>query len=219
MATSSLRLLIGDDRPLISEGLKAALQREKGVVVAGLASDVRALAALCGRHRPDVVIVSHQLPPRGGAAAIAELLSRFPVLRTILLAGETGSEDVYRAIRAGARGCLLRDTSLRACVRILRSVHAGRLEIRGSLAEGLAHRMNSRDLTAKEHEVLRRMAAGRSNKEIGSDLGIVEGTVKIHVRKILKKLDARSRLQAVTRALRQGLVTDYSFRDRPDYAQ
>jgi len=143
--------------------------------------------------------------------AITRLLEKFPVLRTVLMMSTRADEDLYQAIRAGARGCLLPDASLGDLVRVIRSVHARKIEIPVSATPRLAQRMNARELTPKEAEVLRRMVAGRSNKEIGGDLGIVEGTVKIHVRQILSKLEVRSRVQAVSTALQQGLVSTMSF--------
>jgi two-component system, NarL family, response regulator len=211
-SSTPLRLLIADDRPLVREGLISALRRERGIFVDGIASDLRAASSFCLRHRPHLAIVGQGLPPGGGVDAIPSLLETFPLLRVVLLMSSEGEEDLFRAIRFGARGCLLRTASLRDTVRVLRSVHAGNIDIPVSATPRLAQRMNARELTPKEAEVLRRMVAGRSNKEIGGDLGIVEGTVKIHVRKILSKLDVRSRVQAVSTALRQGLVTEFADR-------
>jgi DNA-binding NarL/FixJ family response regulator len=123
MRNSSLRVVIGESRPLLREGLRLALGLEKGLRVEGVAADVRELTSLCVRLRPDVVIVGQQLPPKGGKAAITQLLDRCPWIRPVLLVADRRENDVAGAIRAGAQACLFPDASLKECVRILRRVH------------------------------------------------------------------------------------------------
>jgi DNA-binding NarL/FixJ family response regulator len=123
MRTPPIRLVIGEAQPLLREGLRMALGLERGLQVAGVATSVRNLESLCARVQPDVVIVGHRLPPRGGKVAISDLVDRFPWIRPVLLVADTRANGVIEAIRAGAQGCLFPDTSIEECVRILRRVH------------------------------------------------------------------------------------------------
>src|SRR6185503_6075875 len=123
MKIPSIRLVIGDPRPLIREGLRMALGLEKGLWVGGVATNARHLASVCSRVQPDVVIVGQRLPPRGGEEAIAKLLERYPWIRPVLLVTDRDEKGVVGAIRAGAQACLFPDSSLEECVRILRRIH------------------------------------------------------------------------------------------------
>jgi two-component system NarL family response regulator len=141
-----------------------------------------------------------------GVDAIKEIRRESPAARVIVLTTFDGDEDIYRALQAGARGYLLKDMFGEELMEAIRTVHAGRTRIPGPVAQRLAERMGGPNLTPRESEVLELIVAGRSNKEIGSDLSISEATVKSHINSILSKLGVTDRTQAATTALQRGIV-------------
>ncbi|HEV7397421.1 MAG TPA: response regulator transcription factor, partial [Pyrinomonadaceae bacterium] len=146
------------------------------------------------------------MPVLGGVEAIAAIRSEFPDARLIVLTTHDGDEDIYRSLQAGARGYLLKDVFFEELEAAIRAVHSGARRIPAAIAERLAERMASTDLTAREMEVLELIVRGRSNREIGTHLGISEATVKSHINNILSKLGVSDRTQAATTALQRGLV-------------
>ena len=147
-----------------------------------------------------------RMPVMGGVEAITAIRREWPRARVIVLTAFDGDEDIYRSLQAGAQGYLLKDMFFEELESAIRTVHAGGRRIPGVVAERLAERVGGSDLTGRELEVLRLIVAGRSNKEIGSDLKISEATVKSHVNSILSKLGVTDRTQAATTALQRGLV-------------
>jgi two-component system NarL family response regulator len=146
------------------------------------------------------------MPGVSGAEAITQIRGEFPAARIIVLTTFDGDEDIYRAVQAGAQGYLLKDMFFEELEAAIRKVHAGARLIPGSVAERLAARMSSSELTGRELEVLRQIVDGKSNKEIGNVLNISEATVKSHINNILSKLGVSDRTQAATTALQRGIV-------------
>jgi two-component system NarL family response regulator len=196
------RILIAEDRPIAREGFKVVFRGEAVTLL--VAATSQAAVKVARERRPDVAIVSQGVRPLGGVGTIVRLRSAAPATRTILHLSTESDEDVYRAIRAGARGCLPADVSVAECRDVVRAVQEGRVALPRDLGASLARRMSAEELTAQEERVLRALTDGRSNKEIGRGLGIAEGTVKVHVKRILRKLGVRSRAQAIARTLRNG---------------
>jgi two-component system NarL family response regulator len=172
----------------------------------GDAADGRAAIAAWREHEPDVMLMDLRMPRMDGVDAIAAILRTSPDARIIVLTTFDGDEDIHRALRLGARAYLLKDAFGEEILAAIRSVHAGRKHVPPVVAARLAERPIDRDLTAREVEVLELIARGNSNREIGDQLSIAEGTVKAHVNNILGKLEARDRTEAAMIALKRGII-------------
>jgi two-component system NarL family response regulator len=174
--------------------------------VAAEAEDGRRAVELARQLKPDVILLDLRMPEMGGVEAITHIRAERPEARIIVLTTYDGDEDIYRALQAGAKAYLLKDMPRDELLDAIRVVHAGHKRIPSEVAAKLAERLTAKALTPRELEVLKLIVAGRSNKEIGAGLGIAEGTVKIHVNNLLGKLGVADRTQAVTEALKRGIV-------------
>jgi DNA-binding NarL/FixJ family response regulator len=201
-----IRILVADDHSVVREGLVSLIKRKADMTVVGEASNGREAVDLWNEHRPDVALLDLRMPELEGVGAIKEIREVDESARIIVLTTFDGDEDIYRAIKAGAKAYLLKDTAREALMECIRKVHAGETCIAPALAAKLAERVSGEALSTRELEVLQRIAAGRSNKEIGAELFISEGTVKSHVKSIFGKLDVISRTEAVATASRRGLI-------------
>jgi DNA-binding NarL/FixJ family response regulator len=201
-----IRILIADDHSVVREGLVSLIKRKSDMVVVAEASNGRDAVDLWKEHGPDVTLLDLRMPELDGVGAIKEIRELDETAHIIVLTTYDGDEDIYRAIKAGAKAYLLKDTARDALVDCVRRVHAGETYLPPLLAAKLAERVSGETLSAREIEVLRRIAAGKSNKEIGAELFISEGTVKTHVKSIFAKLDVVSRTEAVATATRRGLI-------------
>ncbi len=201
-----IRILVADDHGVVREGLVSLIKRKADMVVIGEASNGREAVDLWKQYRPDVTLLDLRMPELDGVGAIKEIREMDETAHIIVLTTYDGDEDIYRAIKAGAKGYLLKDTAREAVMDCIRRVHGGQTCIPPALASKLAERISGEALSERELEVLRRIAAGKSNKEIGAELFISEGTVKTHVKSIFAKLDVVSRTQAVATATRRGLI-------------
>jgi len=157
-------------------------------------------------HRPDVVLMDILMPHMDGIAATQVILAQIPQAQIILLSAYEGDEHIYQGLRAGAKGYLIKDSPLEDMTESIRKVHSGLTYILPTVAAKLALRITRSALSDRELEVLRLMAAGKSNKEIGNALYISEGTVKVHVSNLMKKMKATGRTEAVNLALMHGIV-------------
>ena len=201
-----IRILIADDHSVVREGLVSLIKRKSDMVVVAEASNGREAVDLWKEHRPDITLLDLRMPELDGVGAIKEIRELDETARVIVLTTFDGDEDIYRAIKAGAKAYLLKDTARDALVDCVRRAHAGETYLPPQLAAKLAERISGEALSAREIEVLRRIAAGKSNKEIGAELFISEGTVKTHVKSIFAKLDVVSRTEAVATATRRGWI-------------
>jgi len=199
-------ILIADDHSVVREGLVSLVKRKSDMTVVAEASNGREAVDLWKEHRPDVTLLDLRMPELDGVGAIKEIREFDDGAHIIVLTTFDGDEDIYRAIKAGAKGYLLKDTAREALMESIRRVHAGETCIPPALAAKLAERVSGEALSAREIEALQRIAAGKSNKEIGAELFISEGTVKTHVKSIFSKLDVVSRTEAVATATRRGLI-------------
>jgi DNA-binding NarL/FixJ family response regulator len=207
MSQNKIRVLIADDHPVVRTGLVLMLKYETDMEVVGDVGNGREAVALFRLHRPDVTLMDLRMPDMDGAEATTIIRAEFPAARIILLTTYDGDEDIYRGLRAGARAYLLKDAPCEELLETIRVVHAGQKHITVEVGAKLAERMGSPELTEREREVLRLMAVGKSNLEIGADLFITEGTVKFHVNHILSKLNVSDRTQAVIVALKRGIAS------------
>ena len=201
-----IRILIADDHSVVREGLVSLVKRKSDMVVVAEASNGREAVQLWKEHRPDVTLLDLRMPELDGVGAIKEIRELDGNAQIVVLTTYDGDEDIYRAIKAGAKAYLLKDTARDALVDTVRRVHAGETYLPPQLAAKLAERVSGEALSPREIEVLQRMAVGKSNKEIGAELFISEGTVKTHIKSIFSKLDVVSRTEAVATATRRGLI-------------
>jgi len=202
-----IRILIADDHPVVREGLAAMIKRRTDMTVVAEANHGQEAVALFHQHQPDVVLMDLRMPEMDGVEAILTIREQTPEARVIVLTTYDTDEDIYRALRAGAKAYLLKDTPREELLDTIRAVSAGRTRVPSDVAAKLVERVSSEALTAREVDVLRLIVAGHSNREIAALLYISEGTVKTHVNHILMKLGVSDRTQAVTTALRRGLVS------------
>jgi DNA-binding NarL/FixJ family response regulator len=156
--------------------------------------------------QPDVLVLDLRLRDISGFAVMQEILSAFPKAKILVLTSLEGDADIERALALGAKGYVVKGSGRDELVRAVRTVHAGKRHIPAEVAQKLAEHFTSEKLSARELEVLSLIARGHSNKEIGSDLGIAEDTVKMHVKNVLAKLDVNDRTEAVTIALQRGIL-------------
>ena len=201
-----IRILIADDHSVVREGLVSLVKRKSDMVVVAEASNGREAVQLWKEHRPDVTLLDLRMPELDGVGAIKEIRELDENAHIVVLTTYDGDEDIYRAIKSGAKAYLLKDTARDALVETVRRVHAGETYLPPQLAAKLAERVSGEALSPREIDVLQRMAVGKSNKEIGTELFISEGTVKTHIKSIFNKLDVVSRTEAVATANRRGLI-------------
>ena len=205
-AEAPIRCLVADDHPVVREGVVATLELYDELSVVARAKNGREAVERFREHRPDITLMDLNMPEMGGVDAIAAIRAEFPDARIIILTTYDGDEDIFRGLRAGARAYLLKEGSVEQLIETIHAVHRGQMRIPEEVAAKLAIRMTSPELTARELEVLRLIVAGNSNLDIGNALFITEATVKAHVNSILGKLDVSDRTQAVTTALKRGIV-------------
>ncbi len=202
-----IRVLVVDDHPVVREGLRAVLALRPDCAVVGEATDGEAALASYERTRPDVVIMDLRLPGMGGAQAIATLCRRDPRARIIALTSFGGDAELQQALDSGAAGVLLKGASGEEVVDAVRRVYGGQRYLAQDVQQEISSGQALPTLTPREIEVLGLVAEGLRNREIANCLGLSLSTVKAHVNSILEKLDAQDRTEAVTRALRRGLIS------------
>ena len=201
-----ITVLIADDHSVVREGLASLIGRKPDMKVVGEASNGREAVELWNKLRPDVTLLDLRMPELDGVSAIREIRSKDEEARFVVLTTFDGDEDIYRAIKAGAKAYLLKDVAREALMDCIRRVHQGETCVAPALAAKLAERVSGETLSLREVDVLKLMAEGKSNKEIGTSLFISEGTVKSHVKGIFSKLNVISRTEAVATATRRGLI-------------
>jgi DNA-binding NarL/FixJ family response regulator len=201
-----IRLLIADDHSVVREGLVALLGRQPDMEVVAEARNGSEAVALWKQHRPDVTLLDLRMPELDGVGALEEIHRQEAAARVIFLTTYDTDEEIYRGMRAGARAYLLKDARRADLLECIRRVQAGQTFMSGGIAAKLAEHVGAEELTDRENEVLRLLASGKSNKEIGGELFISETTVKSHVKSIFAKLNVLSRTEAITTASRRGLI-------------
>jgi two-component system NarL family response regulator len=206
MARPPIRLLLVDDHLVVRIGLRGLLETQADLEIVAEAAGGTAAVREFARHRPDVVLMDLRMPDLDGAQATAAIRAKFPTARILVLTTFDTDEDIFRALEAGAVGYLLKSTDSKPLLATIRAVHAGTYVLPADLAARLAQRRAMPELSARERDVLSLIVKGRSNKEIGAELGVAENTVKNHVKVILDKLGVADRTGAATTAIQRGLV-------------
>jgi DNA-binding NarL/FixJ family response regulator len=201
-----IRVLCVDDHPIVREGIGAIINLQPDMMLAGAAATGGEALERFFELRPDVALVDLQLPDMSGFDLIKKIKGKSPNARIIVLSSHEGDVDIQRALEAGAQGYVVKGIVRNELLEIIRSVHAGKRRIPAALAQKLAEHMADEPISPRELEVLSLMAAGKRNKEIAGELSIAEDTVKMHVRNILSKLQVNDRTEAVTSALRRGII-------------
>jgi DNA-binding NarL/FixJ family response regulator len=201
-----IRVLIADDHITVLEGLAAIIGRQADMQVVAEAGNGREAVDLWQKHRPDVTLLDLRMPTLDGVGAIDEIRRENAMARVIVLTTFDSDNEIHRAIKAGAKGYLLKDARREELLDCIRRVNAGEIFVPAGLAAKLAESMSSEPLTGRELDVLGLLARGKSNKEIGANLYISETTVKAHLRSIFGKLNVLSRTEAIAAASRRGLV-------------
>jgi len=212
--SAAIRVLIVDDHLVVRTGIRALLALEAEIEVVGEARDGAEAVAEAERLRPDVILMDLVMPHMDGIAAIEHILALQPAARILVLTSFAADEKVFPAIRAGALGYTLKDFGPAELVRAIQRVHRGESSLHPAIARRVLQELaqpsqkppTPEPLSARELDVLRRVAQGESNSEIAANLGIGEGTVRTHVSSILGKLHLASRTQAALYALREGIA-------------
>jgi DNA-binding NarL/FixJ family response regulator len=205
-AQSLIRILTVDDHPLLRKGIAALVDLEPDMKLIAEAANGQEAIEKFRSHRPDVTLMDLQMPDMSGTETIARICGEFPQARIVVLTTYTGDAQVLRALKAGARGYILKAHVHRELLRTIRDVHAGQKRIPPDIASQLAEHAMDDALSSREIDVLNLIAAGNSNKLIADQLSIGEATVKSHVTNILSKLGANDRVHAVTIALKRGII-------------
>lgn len=201
-----IRILTVDDHALLREGIAALLATEADMTVIGAAGTGREAVEQFRALRPDVTLMDLQMPDMSGPEAISAIRAEFPDARIVVLTTYSGDAQITRAFKAGASGYLLKSLIGRELIETIRAVHAGRKALSPDVTFALAAHATDEALTGPEIDVLRLIAEGNANKQIADRLGISEDTVKGRIRNILAKLGAHDRTNAVTIALKRGII-------------
>jgi DNA-binding NarL/FixJ family response regulator len=202
----AVTILSADDHVLIRAGIAAMIANEPDLVLVAEAATGEEALEEYRRTRPDVVLMDLRMPVMDGLDASAAIVAEFPDANIIMLTTFDGDEDIHRALDAGVKGYLLKDMIRTEIINVIRAVHGGRRGIPAAVAMRLAEYTPRLALTPRELEVLRLVAKGFSNAEVGRLIGRTEGTAKVHVKNVLQKFSVSDRTEAVTVGLRRGFI-------------
>jgi DNA-binding NarL/FixJ family response regulator len=201
-----IRVLVADDHFVVRMGLIGLVKTEPDMEVIAEAADGGQAVERFAQCRPDLVLMDLRMPVKDGIQATAEIRSRFPAARVLMLTTFDGDDDIHKALEAGAQGYALKNSTGETLIPAVRAVAAGQRWIPQDVATRLAFRKTYEELTAREVEVLHELAKGLANKQIADVLSISEHTVKDHLKNILGKLRVADRTEAVTAAIQRGII-------------
>ncbi len=201
-----IRILTVDDHPLLREGVASMIQGEPDMQLVGEADGGAEAIRQFRLFHPDITLMDLQMPGMSGLEAIQTIRGEFKDARIIVLTTYTGDVQVLQALKAGAAGYLLKSSLRTELLNAIRVVHQGRKHLPAAVANEIAQHFGAAALSERELQVLKRVAAGNSNRQVAAQLGISEDTVKAHMKSILLKLNANDRTHAVTIALKRGII-------------
>lgn len=205
--STTIRVLIVDDHAIVRNGLATIINRDPEMTVIAQAEDGQQAINSFREYQPDVTLMDLRMPKMAGVEAIMAICAEFKKARIAVLTTYDGDEDIYRGLQAGAQGYLLKDAKPGELLNAIRAIHNGQKYIPPEVGAKLLQRMSNPELSERELDVLRLMAQGMGNQEIGTALCIGESTVKSHVNRILSKLGVSDRTQAVITAVKRGIVS------------
>lgn len=203
---AKIRVLVADDHPVVRHGIIANVKPQEDMIVVAEAADGVEALGLIIEHVPDVVMLDLRMPGMDGLDVLNQVNDSKLPSKVIIMTTFESEEDVNRAMKAGARGYLLKDSSQEEILDAIRRVSLGETYLPARIVQKVAEGLRKPELSPREIEVLQCVAAGKSNKEIGVQLFIAEGTVKTHVKSLLEKLDVVGRTAAIREAVHRGLV-------------
>jgi two-component system, NarL family, response regulator len=203
---NSIRVLVVDDHPVVRQGLIGMLEEAPDIVIVGQGRNGQEAIAVFQQQQPDVTLMDLRMPEMDGVAAITAICAEFPGARIIVLTTYDSDEEIYRGLRAGAKGYLMKDSEPEELLTAIRTVTGGQQYIPPSVAAKLVQRMTGPELSDRELEVFQLVGQGMNNQEISTALSISESTVKTHINRILSKLDVKDRTQAAIIALKRGIA-------------
>lgn len=205
-STRRIRILCVDDHPIVREGLTSIVAMQPDMEIVGAAESGVDALRIFRETSPDITLIDLRLRDTTGFDLIRNILAMSPSARTIVLTSFEGDADIERALAAGAKGYVVKGMVREELLSAIRAVHAGKRHVPSAVAAKLVDHLGSEKLTQRELDVLKEIARGKRNKEIGAELSIAEDTVKMHVKSILMKLSVNDRTEAVTIALRRGII-------------
>ena len=206
MASVPIRVLLADDHAIVRNGVAQILDEQPDIEVVAQAEDGESAIVLYRQENPDVALLDLRMPKVEGTEVVERIRREFPQAVLVVLTTFDTDDDIDRALRAGAKGYLLKDVGPGDLVSCVRTVHGGGTWVSPTVASKLVARMTRVQVTPQEMRVLRQVAEGKSNREIGECLFISEATVKIHLSHLFEKLGAASRTDAVAKAVERGLI-------------
>jgi two-component system NarL family response regulator len=206
LASVPIRVLLADDHAIVRNGVAQILDEQPDIEVVAQAEDGESAIVLYRQENPDVALLDLRMPKVEGTQVVERIRREFPEAVLVVLTTFDTDDDIDRALRAGAKGYLLKDVGPRDLVACVRTVHGGGTWVSPTVASKLVARMTRVQVTPQEMRVLRQVAEGKSNREIGETLFISEATVKIHLSHLFEKLGATSRTDAVAKAVERGLI-------------
>ncbi len=205
-AAAKIRVMSVDDHPLMHEGIAALINNQTDMVLAAEASNGSDALQVFRAALPDVTLMDLRLPDGSGIDAMISILGEFPKARIIILTMFEGDAEIRRALKAGARAYMLKSMPPKDLLQVIRRVFEGKKYIHPQIAAQLAEHLGDENLTPREIEVLRCVAEGNRNRDIAQRLFISEETIKVHIKHIMEKLAASDRTQAVSIAVRRGII-------------
>lgn len=205
-SSAEIRIMCVDDHPLMHKGISALIESQSNMTIVGAVSKAGDALASFREKMPDITLMDLRLPDGNGIDTMISILKEYPEARIIILTMFEGDVEIQRALKSGACGYILKNMPPEDLLQVIRNVHAGKKRLHPVIAANLADHLSEEKLTPRETEVLQLVSEGNSNKEIGKRLSISEETVKGHVKNILGKLGANDRTQAVSIAVRRGII-------------
>jgi two-component system, NarL family, response regulator len=207
MIDKSIRIMVVDDHPIVRSGLVLMINYTPNMEIVAEANNGLEAIELFRQQRPDVTLMDLRMPEMSGADAIAAIHQEFSESKIIVLTTYDGDEDIYKGLKAGAKGYIFKNAPVDEIIRAIKTVNEGRKYIPPEVGEKLSERLNRPQLSNRELDVLKLVAKGLNNQQIASELYISESTVKYHINSVLSKLGVSDRTQATLVAIRRGIVT------------